>query len=88
MTSQKMKQVEELVSTLTKEERIWLNGYLTGLNAANGSTVGTVSTGGTRDKHSGMDADNCCRIYVGDANKVKRYKSSLACTFWFSTMSA
>lgn len=35
LTTQKMKQVEELVSTLTKEERIWLNGYLTGLNASN-----------------------------------------------------
>src|SRR5919112_3708418 len=35
LTSQKMKLIEELVSTLTKEERIWLNGYLTGLNAGN-----------------------------------------------------
>ena len=34
LTSQKMKQVEALVATLSKEERIWLNGYLTGLNAS------------------------------------------------------
>jgi sulfite reductase (NADPH) flavoprotein alpha-component len=33
LSSPKMKFVEELVATFTKEELIWLNGYLSGLNA-------------------------------------------------------
>lgn len=35
LTSTKMKLVEELISTSTKEELIWLNGYLNGIVAAN-----------------------------------------------------
>lgn len=33
LTTEKMKQVEALVSTLTKDERVWLSGYLAGITA-------------------------------------------------------
>src|SRR5215203_820999 len=33
LSSPKMKLVEELIATWSKEELIWLNGYLSGLNA-------------------------------------------------------
>src|SRR6476646_1582716 len=36
LSSAKMKLVEELIGSFTKEELIWLNGYLTGLNTGAG----------------------------------------------------
>jgi sulfite reductase (NADPH) flavoprotein alpha-component len=41
LSSPKMKLVEELMATWTREELIWLNGYLSGITAS-GSTTGTA----------------------------------------------
>ncbi len=46
-------------------------------NDATGAIVNSATSGGAIDKYSGLDVDNCCRVYVGVKGIVKRYSSSL-----------
>lgn len=46
------------------------------ISTATGAVTDSIVTGGQFDKHSGIDADNCCRIYIGDSKRVIRYKTN------------
>jgi gliding motility-associated-like protein len=49
-----------------------------GWDATTGAKVDSAFSGGAFDKHSGIDIDSCCRVYIGLNSVIKRYSSSLA----------
>ena len=47
LAEERLKQLQELINTSTKDELIWINGYLSGLvKDSNGNGHATVSTNG------------------------------------------
>ncbi len=63
-------------------------GVLTAWNTSNGASAYTVNTGGSLSNFSGIDIDNCGRVYVGLNGVIKRYSSSLVYDISITTSAA